>query len=206
MANPGPDIRTKSTPAAEPTGVRGGARPRLTRDEFGAEVEACRRSLWAIAAAIVRDTTQADDVVQEAAMTAYGKLNEFDPATSFVAWAGQITRYTALNSRRSKMRDRTSATDPTVMTGLAGGAESAALGGMDLGPMDARLEAALDQLQETARTCVIMRVVLEMSYKDVSTALGIPEGTAMSHVHRATKLLRTMLSQEGGGERETRSS
>ena len=48
-----------------------------------------------LAAAILHDKTAALDVVQEAAVVAMNKLAEFDPRTSFAAWAGQIVRFLA---------------------------------------------------------------------------------------------------------------
>ena len=67
-------------------------------------------------------------------------------------------------------------------------------------PFDDELTHALGDLEETARGCLLMRVVLDMPYRDISLALNIPEGTAASHVHRARAALRRALrpSQPGG--------
>ena len=56
---------------------------------------------------------------------------------------------------------------------------------------------ALDALEETARACLLLRTVMDMPYKEVSLALDIPEGTAMSHVHRARKTMRDRLMAAG---------
>ena len=39
-----------------------------------------------------------------------------------------------------------------------------------------------------------MRTLMDMPYHDISLALNIPEGTAMSHVHRARMNLRSKLA------------
>jgi RNA polymerase sigma-70 factor (ECF subfamily) len=156
--------------------------------------------LWCIAAAIVRDRALADDTVQEAAVVALGKLDEFDPGTSFSAWAGQIVRYVALNQRRSGLRSRVRATDPTVLAATSPAAEVEA--GRDGGLPAGRLSEALDTLEETARACLLMRTDTGLSYKQISEALGIPEGTAMSHVHRSRQALRTKLGDAGSGGAE----
>ncbi len=56
--------------------------------------------LWYVAAAIVGDRARAEDVLQEAAMIALGKLDTFEAGTSVQAWLAQIVRYVALNHRR----------------------------------------------------------------------------------------------------------
>src|SRR5205085_11053883 len=85
------------------TSSSGGARARMDHAAFGAAFEASSRALWCIAAAIVKDRTLAHDVVQEAAVVALRKIDEFDPRTSFAAWAGQIVRFVALNARRGRV-------------------------------------------------------------------------------------------------------
>ncbi len=182
------DIRSGTT-LAPVSGRAPGAGARLDRSRFAVLFQGSARVFWAIAAAIVRDSEEAHDVVQEAAMTALGKIAEFDPATDFVAWAGQIVRYTALNELRRRKRER--ARVETVARTSVGAAEPE--------PGDAAVAAALDELDETARDCVLMRVVTGMSYGEISGALGIPEGTAMSHVHRSRVRMRDAMV--AGGDR-----
>ena len=52
---------------------------------------------------------------------------------------------------------------------------------------------ALRQLSEVARCCLLLRVIGGASYIRISQQLEIPEGTAMSHVHRSKQLLRERL-------------
>ncbi|MHC4220081.1 MAG: RNA polymerase sigma factor, partial [Planctomycetota bacterium] len=58
---------------------------RLTPDAFADRFKECSRALWCIAAAIVGDADQAQDVLQEAALIALNKLDGFDPDTAFTA-------------------------------------------------------------------------------------------------------------------------
>ncbi len=54
---------------------------------------------------------------------------------------------------------------------------------------DDEVLAALDNLEATARACLLLRVVLDMPYAEISRILDLPAGTAMSHVHRARRVL-----------------
>ena len=67
--------------------------------------------------------------------------------------------------------------------------------------------AALNTLGETARACLLLRTILDLSYRELAETLEIPEGTAMSHVHRARAAMRKALdpansSARGGAARE----
>ena len=180
-------------------------------DEFGRLFAAHHKALWAIAVGIVSDRTLAHDLVQEAAVIALEKKHEFDPRTSFSAWAGQIVRFVSLNEGRKRQRHKASPIPqssfgiapaaPTVSVPGTSGAEGASGNGF----RDPRLAAALDALDSTARSCLVMRTVLDMPYAQIAEALSIPEGTAMSHVHRARAALRkALVSISGSGPESSR--
>lgn len=150
---------------------------RLAPDEFAQELARSSRLLWCLAAAVLGEGAGADDVLQEAALIALQKLDEFAIGTHFPGWMGQIVRYTALNHRRKRERlrsldvkDTEEVEDLAGRTGLTGSSEM----------FDDRLLRALRELSETARTCLLMRTVLELEYREIARALSIPEGTAMT--------------------------
>ena len=64
----------------------------------------------------------------------------------------------------------------------------------DQSAFDDRVLAGLHELSEPQRACLLLRTVLDLSYREVASTLEIPEGTAMSHVHRARQTLREKLS------------
>ena len=175
---------------------------RLRPDDFAERFTACSRTLWCIAAAVA-GRNQAPDVLQEAALIALGKLHQFDPATSFTAWMGRIVRFSALNIARHRARRRTVPFDAAAFDEAVAGKPalpSSPLTGRgelapDQGSFDDSVLAALGSLDETARTCLLLRVVAELPYREIARVLDIPEGTAMSHVHRARRDLSDRLAE-----------
>lgn len=161
----------------------------MTPEEFARRYEESRRTLWFIAAAVVGDRTLAHDVVQEAAAIAMVKRGEFDAATNFTAWMGQIVRYVALNEGRARQRRRAVLAPEGEFAQSRGG--PAATGIEVKG--DEKVMAGLMMLDEVARTCLVLRIVHGLSYTQISRALNVPEGTAMSHVHRSRLALRERL-------------
>jgi RNA polymerase sigma-70 factor (ECF subfamily) len=184
------------------TSSQGDVGPRLTPSEFAQQFQACSRSLWCIAAAVQGDRSQAEDVLQEAALIGLQKINEFRPGTSFAAWMGQIVRNIARNTLRRRLRRSTVASDPQRLDALPTGAAWSGpkpvsrLGEVrgDQQSFDDRVLAALSRLGETPRACLLLRTILEAPYAEIAAVLGIPEGTAMSHVHRARHELRRLLA------------
>lgn len=177
---------------------------RLSPAEFAQRLEAARGTLWYIAAGVMGERSDAEDVVQEAAMTGLGKLGEFDPATHFAAWMGQIVRNVARNHLHKKQRRRTTPAPSSDLDRAAPG--PAPVGAVltargDLAPgqevFDDRLSEALDKLDEMPRICLLLRTLADRPYREISTIMGIPEGTAMSHVHRSRAMLRRVLSAGG---------
>jgi len=175
----------------------------LTAAEFGTRFEAASRALWCIAVGVTGDRTRAEDLVQEAAMVALDKLGDFNPSTSFLAWMGQIVRFLALNERRKMIREREARNDDVFRSAVEPrrtmtDPQSPISGKGELSPeqlaFDDDLAAAVSALDETARSCLLLRTVMSLTYREIGLALSIPEGTAMSHVHRARQTLRKQLT------------
>jgi len=61
---------------------------------------------------------------------------------------------------------------------------------------DDRVQLALEQIAPNARSCLLLKTVEELSYKEISELMDIPEGTAMNLVHRSKKKLRELLASD----------
>ena len=164
-------------------------------------------NLWALAAAILGDRVGADDVLQEACVIALAKLDQFEPGTSFPAWMGRIVRFVALNHARKRV-DQAVPTDDLDEGWTAESLPEPEAGELldldaDQPHFDDRVVAALRELAPVARACLVLRSVRHLDYKELSLLLGIPRGTAMSHVHRARAFLRERLRGWPEPESET---
>lgn len=206
-----PENRPARPPAAEHDAPGAATPPRATlgREAFAARYEANARVLWCIAAAVLGGRRHVEDVLQESAVIALKKLEQFDPDTSFVAWMGQIVRFVALNQGRKLGRSKTTSVDPELMQHHAAAGSDGTVPApvtsngrvvADQTSFDDRVLAALRTLDETARACLLLRTVTGRSYREISLAMDIPEGTAMSHVHRARRAMRRMLGGDSDSD------
>jgi len=171
--------------------------------DFAAQFKASFRTLWLVAVGITGDRGGAEDVVQEAALLALGKLDQFEPGTNFRAWMAQMVRYVALNHARKRQKHRASALGPELEeTGspVASHNDSALRLGRhgelpaDQAFFDDHVTKALNSISDIARACLLLRTIEQMEYSEISKLMQIPEGTAMSHVHRARQHLRERLA------------
>jgi RNA polymerase sigma-70 factor (ECF subfamily) len=180
----------------------------MERTEFAQRYESVYGRLWLVAAGLIGDRTEADDIVQEAAIIAFRKRDEFRPGSNFAAWLTEIVKNCAANHKRKSDIRRTFATDPRSLD-LANSLPSTG------GPVDALRDPkalnehldddmfrALNQLSPDARCCLLLRVVQGSSYAEIAHFLNIPEGTAMSHVHRSKQLIRRQLRTDRPSEKQ----
>lgn len=191
----GPTKPASGVRSPPPAGAADGA-------DFASLLEASFRRLWLLAAGIVRDRTLAEDIVQEAAMIGLEKWSGFQPGSNFLAWMGQTVRFVAMNHIRRTKRRRTASVDPAVIDAsniaplppVPTGSSSTE--DRDQTHFDDRLMRALDDVAPVPRACLLLRTLEDMSYQEISALLDIPEGTAMSHVHRARTQMRAQLGAE----------
>ena len=153
------------------------------------------------------DGALAEDVVQDSALTALDKLDQFARGSSFIAWMSTIVRYTALNAARRHRRHAASEIGSVEDPNLQVGGDSMTLPAVDprgnlsnASAFDDDVVRALFQLEEPARASLLLRTVLDLSYAEIAKALDMPEGTAMSHVHRARRAMRAALGDRATPE------
>lgn len=177
----------------------------IDQEEFARLYEEAYPRLWTIAAAILGDRDRAQDLVQEAAIVGLRRLETYEPGSDFPAWMGQIVRFSALNARKSVQQRKFQAVDGHVLEQtVVGGAESevvspSGLLSQDQGAFDDEVTQAIGALEPVRRACLLLRVVHHLSYTEIAEQLDLPEGTAMSHVHRARAALRRDLSDSAEG-------
>ena len=131
---------------------------------------------------------EADDIAQEALVTAWSKLNRLRDDAGFRPWlfgiAWKKAQTAARGARRSAVRDHD----------WAATEEQTAADG--LGPEDRlALEAALAQLSPEQRAAVTLCLAEGWSHGEAAEALGLPLGTVKSHVARGRDRLLASLGE-----------
>lgn len=178
--------------------------PQLDEHEFATLLTEAHPRLWTLATAILGDRSQAEDVVQDASITGLRRIADFEPGTSFTAWMSQIVRFTALNHLKTKKNRKFLSLEAHSVGEApekAGSQPESVTSSGELMPgqqaFDDRVTDAIQGLDADRRACLLLRIVQGLSYEEIAETVGIPAGTAMSHVHRAKASLRATLSKNG---------
>ena len=149
--------------------------------------------LYNFARWLVRNSNDAEDLVQETYLKALRSFASFQPGTNFRAWMFQILRNTFLSSRSRLDRLMTVAMDSEE--------EGAELAVNTETPEAILMNRSNSQLVQRAigdlpvhyRETLLLCEVEEMSYQEIAEVLSIPIGTVMSRLARARRGVRQSL-------------
>jgi RNA polymerase sigma-70 factor (ECF subfamily) len=143
------------------------------------------------------DRAAAEDLVQETYMKALKGFSSFQQGTNFRAWMYRILRNNFLTTQAGLKTTLSldSVDEPSLEPGTADTPESILLSRIE---QDA-IRRALEAMPVHYREIVLLCDLEEMSYQEISQALGIPIGTVMSRLSRARKLIRTLLTARPEG-------
>jgi RNA polymerase sigma-70 factor (ECF subfamily) len=156
--------------------------------EFEAAAFEHMNALFRTAKALLRNTEEAEDVVQEAYLQAWKSFNRFTPGTNCRAWMFSIL-FNVIRHHRRKWIDRFRFGLPEAFERTTVAPESIP---DDL--TDEEVLAALEQIPGSYAEVVLLADVQEFSYKEIQQALNIPIGTVMSRLSRGRQQLRAKLA------------
>jgi len=160
------------------------------------------RRLYRLARAVVRNDSEAEDVVQEAYVRAFTSLDRFRGDSSLATWLSRIV----LNEALGRLRRRPPTVDLSAVENRRpsqGQVIPFPLAAPQLDPertmaqreIQRLLEQAIDDLPEAFRTVLVARVIEEMSVKDTADLFGLREETVKTRLHRARGLLKKALEK-----------
>ena len=151
---------------------------------FGVLVERYQRAVHVAAIGILHDEHAAEDVAQEAFVSAYKKLSDLHDGMAFGAWVLTIARRQAL--RRSRKEGR--------MVSLEGLAVPAGEHpDPQLDETSHRLLAAVTRLPEHERQVVLLKHFSGLTVRTIGDITGRPVGTVTKQISRAYARLRKTL-------------
>lgn len=148
--------------------------------------------LYSFACWLTQDRAAAEDLVQETFMKALKGFGSFRQGTNFRAWIYRILRNTFLTSqtglKASVSLDSEDDAPPEPATDET--PESLLLARLE----SETIQSALEELPVNFREIILLCDLEEMSYQEISLAIGIPVGTVMSRLSRARKAMRKLLA------------
>jgi RNA polymerase sigma-70 factor (ECF subfamily) len=164
-------------------------------ESFGFLVRKYQDRLYNGMVQILRNESEAEDVVQDAFVLAFSKLDSFQGKSAFFTWLYRIAYNVAITRLRRRKRG----------VSLDGDDSRVRLDFPDSGPLpndsiEKREEAiqlydALDRLSSEHRSILVLREMEELDYDAIAEILELPVGTVRSRLHRARIRLRELLEK-----------
>ena len=154
--------------------------------------------VYSVALRVTRNRDDAQEVTQDVFIKIYKKLKSFRFQASFKTWLYRVTANTAINSYRKRARQmaRSGDFDTAIKTeGVYGAVESE----VDQKDSQEQVDKLLKELNPDQRTCVVLRELEGLSYREIAKALRLNINTVRSRLKRARQALMKR-GQEGGGQ------
>jgi len=149
--------------------------------------------LYRLAVALVGNTADAEDIVQETFLAALQGMGAFRRRSSVKTWLYRILSKRAARCHRTRLRHAASplyddAEEPGRGVGRGAGPSAS-------GATDTRLDVTeiLQGLSTDHRRVIVLRELEGLSYAEIAEVLGLPLGTVESRIARARKELRMRL-------------
>lgn len=157
--------------------------------------------LYRVSRVILRDDSEAEDVMQDAYVRAYEHLNQFAGRAAFSTWLTRIAIHEAL--ARKRKRGRMDELDAFPANGESMEIMKSSAPSPEAGTATAEarelLEQAIDSLPEAYRAVVMLREVEEMSVAETAESLGVSDAVVKTRLHRAHAMLRKELYARAKG-------
>ena len=175
-------------------------------EAFGELVERNRRAVFRAALAAVRSAAEADDVAQEAFVTAFRKLHSFRGESQFRTWLLSITWRKAIDRRKSLSRmlrltapparasEGEFLPDPVERVPADGRTQEQSFADEELQQNVTRL---IGTLPKKLRDALLLAGAGDHTYEQISAMLGVPLGTVKWRVAEARRVLKRKLRALG---------
>jgi len=158
-----------------------------------------QRTLEIYCRRLLRNPSDAEDVLQSAVMEAFARFDRYAEGTNFRAWIFRFVTLEAFNRNRKREPDLLGEFPDDLPARPTDELYEVALEMLveDPGPVMEQFEAeivhALRQLTPSERAVLLLRAVGGLSYREMHEVLSIPLGSVMGYLSRARLKMRQSL-------------
>ena len=168
------------------------------KEAYGALVVRHSHSLFRVAFRITGNEADAEDVVQEAFLRGYQKLEGFESRSNFSTWIYRIAVRCALDrvsgrkvDERSRVGEENDPEQDAVQVADSAAGPDRLLLSSEIGALQ---QSAMQSLTATEQTAFVLRHMEDCSTEEIGAALGIAPNAAKQAVFRAVHKMRSRLS------------
>ena len=159
-----------------------------------------QRKLARLLSQFIRDSTEVEDVTQEAFIKAYRALPSFRGDSAFYTWLYRIGINTAKNFLVAQGRRAPTTTAGFDNEDAEGFEEASQLREMNTPESELTskqiaqtVNQTLEELPEELRTAITLREIEGLSYEEIAVIMNCPIGTVRSRIFRAREAIAEKL-------------
>jgi RNA polymerase sigma-70 factor (ECF subfamily) len=160
--------------------------------------------LYRVVRSVLRDPAEVEDVMQQAYLSAFVHLDQFEGAARWSTWLCRIAINEALATVRQQGRFVSIDSASEGLMGDAVKAQNAdperAAARREFGQV---VEQAIDRLPDIYRVVLMMREIEGMTTAETAAVLEVDEDVVKTRLHRARALLRESIERQAGAEMKT---
>jgi len=150
------------------------------------------KKAYNVALYYTKNPTDAWDISQQGFVNAWKGIKRFDSGSPFFPWLYAIIKNEALTRFKKEKKEEEKKESGLPLKSIASPEEN-----LERKEKVRKLQEALSKLDKGKKEIIYLRHYADMSYKEISEALGLPEGTIMSRLYYARKaLLREYMKNE----------
>jgi RNA polymerase sigma-70 factor (ECF subfamily) len=151
--------------------------------------------MFSVAARVLGDRKEAEDVLQEVMLVIWNKSGEYDPQLgSLSSWSVALTRNKALDRLRARTRRLRLIEEVAIMAEQSDSSSSPSANEVIHGQERAvMLRSAMNELPSDQRLAIELAFFTGMSQSDIASRLQQPLGTVKARIRRGMLRLREQL-------------
>lgn len=158
-------------------------------------VDQHRNLVWHLVFRMTRMREDAEDLSQEIFLRVFRDIRKFRGESKLSTWIASIAYHMCIDYIRKKGREKTDfLEDPRQMVAEDPGERNSPTD-IDRKDMQRMIQGVLEQLPLHYRTVMTLFYLEEMSYKEIETITGMPEGTLKSYLNRGRQLIREKIEK-----------
>lgn len=182
----------------------------VARDEaaFNVLVTTYERRVFSLVFRMLGRRDEAEDLAQEVFVQVFKAIDQFRGDSKLSTWIYRIA--VNLCKNRAKYLSRRHAGNQDDVDALAERAPLTAAKGVSVGgisrpdelvegmQLEIVVKRAIAQIDPDFREVLVLRDVEDLSYEEIASVTGLPDGTVKSRIHRARAQLRALVEQAMG--------
>lgn len=169
-------------------------------EAFSMIVDIYKDKLFHLSYRMLGNRHEAEDIAQEAFVRAYVNIHSYDQTKKFSTWIYRIATNLCIDRIRKKKPDyfldsEVAGTDGLTLYSQIATDEKGPEAAVESMEIQEVVQREILKLSDKYRVVIVLRYIDDLSIKEISELLNIPEGTVKTRIHRGREALRKQLNR-----------